>query len=153
MSRFFDMSDLDDNKTAEYLLGLSTKDVLEWYFNTKRALGVEEAAFAERTRPFTKQLELLQWLVTRKMDQEDVKTLSAASGRVTRVDRTTYQVVDSEALANYATSNDCLHIFKLNPIKEEYEALLDQFQRQGHQVDNLPGVEKKVSSSLRFTPA
>lgn len=147
------LQDLDDPQSREYLQALTTADLLDWYFATKTTIDAQEAAFVETMRPINKQKELIEWLVARKLDLESAKSLSSASGRVTKTVRKNYVINDLEAVMNDVLKNDRLHAFKLTPIKEEVETIITELRAAGVDVDCLPGVELRESASLRFTKA
>lgn len=150
---FYNLRDLDDTAARTYLENCTADQLLTWYFQTKGAVATYEAAVNEHLRPYKEQLELIDFLLSRKMDADDVKSLKTAAGSVTRAMRTAYKVVDMDAVMKDAMANDRLHLHKLTPIKEEVEAEIARLRAEGKDVDGLPGIELTSSSYLRYTAA
>lgn len=151
--KVWSMECLDNETDRAFLEGLTAADLLDWYFSTKDVITTQEAAFNESMRGVKGQLELIEFMIARKLDLESAKTMSSDSGRVTKVVRSSYAITDIETVMADVIANDRLHAFKLSPIKDEVEAMLAELRAQGMDVDCLPGVEKKESVTLRFTKA
>lgn len=148
---YYNMTHLDDPDVQEQLLALNANQLLDWYFATRNAKDAYEQAMAERLKPMLDQQQLIEFLIQRKMQTEDVKTISTTAGRATVSVRKGFKVVDPAAFTSYVESNGLVHLLSMTIDKKA----MDEFLADHGENEDLPvpGVERTESSSLRFTKA
>lgn len=149
---FFSLAHLDDPATAEKLQALNANQLLDWYFATRNSKNAYEQAMIERMKPLTDQLALIEFLVRQKMQTEDVKTLAAAAGKATISERKGFKVVDPEAFSTYIEANHLTHLLSMTIDKKAMDEFVAEHGDESGSLP-IPGVERTVSASIRFTSA